>query len=128
MEKLTFDSGVRAYRVGGGVLRFNPTDPNLYARFLEALEQLTALEARLTDAAQGQGVIPALQEADTAVKEILARVFGPGNDLDAVFGGVNLLAVGSNGERLLTNFLAALEPILSQGARQCARAEAQKLR
>ena len=51
MEKIQFDSGVRSYRINGGqVLRFNPGDPNLYARFLDSLEELTALEAELTKA------------------------------------------------------------------------------
>ena len=41
MEKIQFDSGVRSYRInGGGILRFNPGDPNLYSRFLEAGEKL----------------------------------------------------------------------------------------
>ena len=42
MEKLTFDSGIRSYRAGAGVLRFNPSDPNLYARFLQVLEDEAA--------------------------------------------------------------------------------------
>lgn len=39
MEQLTIDTGLREYAVnggsehGGGVLRFNPSDPNVYSRF-----------------------------------------------------------------------------------------------
>ena len=47
MEKLQFDSGVKSYRLGGGVLRFHPGDPNLYIRFLEAAEKFKALEEEL---------------------------------------------------------------------------------
>lgn len=126
MEKLTFDSGVRTYKVGAGVLKFNPTDPNVYARFLETLEGLSDLEKELSGAS-GPEAITALARADQEVKARLSYVFGPGNDLEAVFSGVSLLAVGANGERLITNFLAAIEPILSEGARACARAEAAKL-
>lgn len=126
MEKLTFDSGVKTYKVGAGVLKFNPTDPNVYARFLEALDTLSNLEEELNKAS-GTGAITALAQADKEVKRLLSHVFGPGNDLDAVFQGVSLLAVGGNGERLITNFLAAVEPILSEGARRCAEAEAAKL-
>lgn len=126
MEKLTFDTGVKSYKVGAGVLKFNPTDPNVYARFLEALDSLTALEAELSKAT-GSDCIAAMAQADKEVKARLSHVFGPGNDLDAVFSGVSLLAVGANGERLITNFLAAIEPILSDGARACAAAEAAKL-
>lgn len=126
MEKLTFDSGVKTYKVGAGVLKFNPTDPNIYARFLETLESLAQLEAELSKAS-GAEAITALSQADREVKAKLSYVFGPGNDMEAVFSGVSLLAVGGNGERLITNFLAAIEPILSEGARVCAAAEAAKL-
>lgn len=126
MEKLTFDTGIRTYKVGAGVLKFNPTDPNVYARFLETLDSLGDLEKELT-AASGQEAVAALARADRQIKERLSYVFGPGNDLESVFSGVSLLAVGANGERLITNFLAAMEPILSQGARACAAAEAAKL-
>lgn len=128
MEKLIFDSGLRTYRVGGGTLRFNPTDPNLYARFLEALDRLTQLEEALAGPQDGPGTIALLRDTDKQVKEILRQVFGPDNDLEPIFGGMNLLAVGDNGQRLLTNFMAALEPILTDGARRCARAEAEKLK
>lgn len=128
MEKLTFDSGIRSYRAGAGVLKFNPSDPNLYARFLQVLEELTALEQELSGAeAKGSAVIGMLQSADGRIKERLSWVFGPGNDLDAVLGGVNLLAMGGNGQRVIANFLGALEPILAQGVRQCAAAEARAL-
>lgn len=127
MEELKFDTGVCSYRVGGGVLRFNPTDPNVYARFLEAADRLSALEESLVQQAKTEPVIPLLSWADTQVKALLGEIFGQGNDFSAIFGGVNLLAVGENGERLITNFLAAIEPVLTDGARRCAAAEAAKL-
>lgn len=130
MENLNFDTGVQEYALGSGVLRFNPTDPNVYARFLEALEAVTALEASLAEQAQGlkgEAIIRLLRDTDTRVKEILGGVFGSGNDFSALLDGVNLMAVGSNGQRVITNLFAALEPVLSQGARRCARAEAQTL-
>lgn len=126
MEKLTFDTGRKRYKVGAGVLCFNPTDPNVYARFLEVLDDLSQLEKTLNDTAGGDAVA-ALAHGDKTIKEKLSYVFGEGNDLDAVFSGVSLLAVGDNGQRLITNFLAAIEPILSEGARRCAAAEAAKL-
>lgn len=126
MEKLTFDTGVKTYKVGAGVLKFNPTDPNVYARFLEVLDGLAQLESALTGVS-GAEAVAALAKADREVKDKLSYVFGPGNDMDAVFSGVSLLAVGANGQRLITNFLGAIEPILSDGARQCAREEAARL-
>lgn len=125
MEKLTFDTGVKSYKVGAGVLKFNPTDPNIYARFLETLDSFSALEEALSQAS-GADAIAALADADKTIKEKLSYVFC-GNDMEAIFSGVSLLAVGANGERLITNFLGAIEPILSEGARTCAAAEAAKL-
>jgi len=126
MEKLTLDTGVKSYKVGAGVLKFNPTDPNVYARFLETLDSLSGLEAELSRHS-GADAIAALSQTDKELKSRLTYVFGPGNDLEAVFSGVSLLAVGANGERLITNFLSAIEPILSEGAHRCAAAEAAQL-
>ena len=48
MEQLTIDTGLREYAVnggpehGGGVLRFNPSDPNVYSRFCTLQNQCAA--------------------------------------------------------------------------------------
>lgn len=123
MEKIQFDSGVRSYRVNGGILRFNPSDPNLYTRFLEAVEKLQKVEEELTlqaDAAQGAEIIKVMTAADEKMKGILNWVFGGDNDFCKLLGGVNLLAVAENGERVVTNLFAALEPVMIAGAKRCA--------
>ena len=123
METLIFDTGIKSYRVGGGVLAFNPADPNLYTRFLDCLSDLEALEA----AVSGEGELLArIRTADNQAKAALSKVF-PGADWEAIFQGVSLLAVGSNGSSVLANFLAALEPVLRSGALAAARAEAEAL-
>ena len=44
MEKIQFDAGQRSYRINGnGILRFNPGDPNLYARFMGMNQKLDML-------------------------------------------------------------------------------------
>lgn len=124
MEKLQFDSGVREYRInGGGVLRFNPGDPNVYARFLEAADKLQQLERDLAQKAQllegtdtGAAAVKLMAEADQQMKQLLSWVFGQHNDFDKILGGVNLLAVAGNGERVVTNLLGALQPVLVAGA------------
>ena len=128
MEKISFDSGVRSYKINGaGVLRFNPGDPNVYARFLEAADKLEAAEATLLESAKslpetdGAAVVQLLQQADKQMKQILSWVFGQDNDFEKILGGVNLLAVADNGQRVITNLLSALEPILVEGAERCAR-------
>ena len=129
MEKIQFDSGVKQYRINGnGVLQFNPSDPNVYARFLEAADKIKALEAQLQSKAKaaedkesGTQVVKLMADADRQMKDILGWVFGEGNDMNAILGGVNLLAMAQNGERVVTNLFAALQPILVEGAQSCAR-------
>ncbi len=129
MENIQFDSGVKEYKVNDqGVLRFNPGDPNLYARFLEAAEKIKAMEEELAARMQqsegqkdGAEAVRAIAEADKQMKEVLGWVFGAGNDMDEILGGVNLLAVAGNGERVVTNLFGVLQPILVAGAESCAR-------
>ena len=132
MDKIQFDSGVRAYRInGGGILRFNPGDPNLYARFLEAVEKLRAVEQELTRQAedvQGADIVMLMTKADERMKGILNWVFGGENDFQQLLNGVNLLAVADNGERVVTNLFGALEPVLVEGAKRCADEQAAKAR
>lgn len=132
MDKIQFDSGVRAYRInGGGILRFNPGDPNLYARFLEAVEKLRAVEQELTRQAedvQDANIVMLMTKADEKMKGILNWVFGGENDFQQLLNGVNLLAVADNGERVVTNLFGALEPVLVEGAKRCADEQAAKAR
>ena len=132
MEKIQFDSGVRSYRInGGGILRFNPGDPNLYSRFLEAVEKLQEAESELTrqaETARAEDMVKLMTQADEKMKNILGWVFGESNDFHKLLGGVNLLAVADNGERVVTNLFAALEPVLVEGAKRCAGQQAEKAR
>ena len=131
MEKIQFDAGQRSYRInGGGILRFNPGDPNLYARFLEAVPKLQAVEEELVQQAetlQGEDIVKLMQQADEKMKGILNWVFS-GNDFHGLLSGVNLLAVADNGERVVTNLFAALEPVLTEGAKRCAGEQARLAR
>lgn len=127
MKKLNFDTGIEEFEVNGAVLRFNPADPNVYARFAAAAEKITDIEKKLVvqDAENsGNQVLRLMEEADRKAKDILAEVFGSQNDFDKMFNGVNVVAVAANGERVLTNFFAAISPILTEGAQKCARDQA----
>ena len=122
MKEVKLDCGLRECSVFGGVLRCNPTDPNLYTRFLELAPQLAETEQRLY-LCQGD-LLQALQKADREMKILLGKIF-PGNDFDDLLQGVNLLAVGENGNRVITNLLESLEPILQEGAEAFAQAKTQ---
>lgn len=132
MKQLNFDSGIREYQINGnGVLRFNPCDPNLYVRFIDAAEKVQQVEDRLVSSARqlnaesadnhGETVLRLLAEADKEAKQILTDVFGQENDFNKIMGGVNLLAVAGNGERVITNLLYALLPVFQEGIESYAR-------
>ena len=131
MEKLNFDNGLKRFQINGdAVLEFNPSDMNVYARFLEAAEKIAKVENDLVargekiDINDGQAVIRLMAEADKETKNILRYVFGEQNDFEKIFGGVNVMAVASNGERVITNFLEAIAPIIMDGAKSYAEAKA----
>lgn len=137
MENIVFDSGIKEYRINeGGTLRFNPSDPNLYVRFLDAMDKVKAMEKELAEGAaalessddparSGAAILRLMQEADCKIKAILTEVFGGDNDFDRILAGVNLLAMGSNGQRVIINLLSALEPILTAGAQSYADSQTQ---
>ena len=94
MEQLNIDCGLEEYAVGGAVLRFNPTDPNLYARFMQLEGQLgqlrKELEQKVSAATEASQVLTVLEETDRTFKDLLTRVFGPQNDFSKLMEGVNL--------------------------------------
>ena len=139
MEQLVFDSGIKEYKInGGGVLRFNPSDPNVYARFMNATDKIHAVEKEMAEKANkitadgsdasGENVVLILQETDAKIKTILNEIFGHGNDFDKLLENVNLMAVATNGERVITNLLAALQPIMENGAKACVDTEVEAAR
>lgn len=124
MEKIELDMGLREYAVGQGVLRFHPGDPNVYIRFSQADRKLAELETALGQSREDP--VAALEQADRQLKDLLCWIFGPGNDFDAICGGVSLLAVGADGKTLAQNLLDALEPVLLEGAESYAKALAEE--
>ena len=50
-KNIMFDTGIEEYVVNGGeVLRFNPTDPNVYARFVEFYKELPEITKEYNEA------------------------------------------------------------------------------
>lgn len=129
MNQLHVDMGVEEYALGNGVLRFNPADPNLYARFLELEPQLQRLQEELSrrsdEAKDACGVLKVLEETDRQFKTLLTQVFGTENDFSRLLQGVNLLAVAANGSTVAENLLGALEPVLMQGAERFVQVQTQ---
>ena len=134
MEKLNISVGIKRYQLveGGALLSFNPGDPNVYARYMEALPRIKAVEQEMAgkaravdvnDSSAGEKTLQIMRETDRRMKEILNQIFGAENDFDEILRGVNLMAVTENGGRVINNVLNALTPIMSAGAKSCVETE-----
>ena len=123
-KTLQFDDGLLRLDINGnGILTFNPSDFNVYQRFFGLLKELPELEKRYAAEVEQPGseddsFALAGRELDREIKDKLGAAFGPGNDFDALLGGVNLMAVGNNGQRVITNLLNALAPYIEEGAKR----------
>lgn len=132
-QKLIFDDGlVRLDINGNGTLKFNPSDFNVYERFYALSEELPEIEKKY--AAEVEAIPEGTEEEqekalvgrelvrakaiDAEVKAKLSAAFGEGNDFDQLLGGVNVMAFGSNGERIITNLLNALLPYIEDGIKK----------
>lgn len=136
-QTLQFDDGLLRLDINGsGLLTFNPTDFNVYQRFFQLLQDLPQMEKRYvheveTPGSEEETLVLAGRELDWAreldgeIKDRLGQVFGPGNDFDALLGGVNVMALGRNGERIITNLLNALAPYIEEGAKRHMESAAQ---
>jgi hypothetical protein len=120
------DDGILELDINGrGLLRFNPSDFNLYERFCRLAKELPEIEKQYVAEVEEQGEADGLElagrelarakEIDADIKRRLSDVFGKENDFDQLMGGVNLMAFGKNGERVITNLLNALTPYLTDG-------------
>ena len=122
MKEIKFDTGIKTYQINeSGVLRFNPSDPNLYKRFKDLRVEIEQIQKdyheRLKTAETGEDAIDLLAEYDARVKKSLSHVFGGENDFDSILSGANVMAVASNGKLVITNFLDAMIPIVDEGVK-----------
>ena len=137
-KTLQFDDGLLRLDINGnGILTFNPSDFNVYQRFFGLLKELPELEKRYAAEVEQPGSeddsfalagreLDRARELDREIKDKLGAAFGPGNDFDALLGGVNLMAVGNNGQRVITNLLNALAPYIEEAAEAALRSRAQR--
>lgn len=139
MEILNINVGIKRYQLveGGAPLSFNPGDPNVYARYMEALPKIKAVEQEMAGKAKavdanspdaGEKTLQIMRETDIRMKNILNQIFGKDNDFDDILCGVNLMAVTEYGSRVINNVLDALTPIMNSGARSCVDSEVKAAR
>lgn len=140
MEQLNIDIGLKSYQFveGGKPLVFNPSDPNVYARYSNAMEEIKAVEKEMAakanaivaaddsveaQAEAGMKALQVMEETDRRMKGILDGIFGGGNNFNEILMGVNLMAVTASGDRVINSLLEALAPIMEKGAKTCVEAE-----
>lgn len=136
--KLILDDGVLELEINdNGILRFNPSDFNLYQRFCALVKGLPEIEKQYIKEVEAPSEnasklelagreLDRAKKIDAEVKARLSNVFGPQNDFDQLMGGVNLMAFGRNGERVITNLLNALHPYLEDGVNKHMKGAAAK--
>lgn len=134
MEKLNISVGIKRYELveGGALLSFNPGDPNVYARYMEMIPKIQAVEREMAQKANnvdvnsedaGEKTLNIMRETDRRMKDILNQIFGAENNFDEILKGVNLMAVTEGGNRVINNVLDALTPIMNAGAKSCVETE-----
>ena len=131
-QKINFDDGLLRLDINGnGLLTFNPSDFNVFERFFQLAKELPEIEKKyvseIEEASTGNDPddtqifelagreLERAKAIDSDIKRRLGDVFGPGNDFDKLLGGVNVMALGGNGERVITNLLNALAPYIENG-------------
>lgn len=128
-ETLHLDDGILELDINGrGLLRFNASDFNVYQRFIAIVKELPEMEKKYMSEVEqpdngdelelAAANLNKAREIDRQIKERLSEAFGQENDFDNLLGGVNLMAFGRNGERVITNLLNALTPYIERGVKQ----------
>lgn len=137
MEKLIISTGIKRYEVNdsGEIFSFNPTDANLYARFLRAKEKIEAIgdelekkkaELDLENRADSEEAAFILEDADKRCKQALRECFAVDNDFDAMFDYVNCYSITDTGDCVIVNFLKAITPIIEKDVAKYTKEKAKR--
>lgn len=119
MKSLNFDDGCIELAIQGDegrLLKFNPTDYNMAAKFYDLMENAEKKQKELKDKSKKidnikneKDMIEYLRHNDIFFKEELDKIFGNGSS-ELIFAGINVMTTASNGDFVITNFLNALIP------------------
>ncbi len=111
MKSINFNSGIKEYIINGDerkVISINVADIGLSQRFNETQKQVDDIINSLGNAPTPDE----LKQADKQLREKLDYALGS-NVADTAFGSTNCLSV-VGGDFMITNFLRALIPIVTQ--------------
>lgn len=120
MDNLNLDLGLKSVKLheNGGVLSFNPTDPNIVYRYRELEKLITDLapiyEEKISKADDDDDArFDSVRDIDLQIKDKLSYTFGSWNDFDAIFMGTHFMALSNDGNPVIYNFLDRIAPMVS---------------
>ncbi len=134
-QQLFFDNGLREIEINGDserVLKWNAKDINFYSRFFKFMkwfeydlpklvqEDLKTVEENI-DSEEGYTIedfaLDALSEKGKIIEEKVDEAFGRGTS-EVLFQGVNPLTSNTADSILISEFIIALEPIISESFKE----------
>lgn len=125
MEKLIINTGLKRYEINdnGAIFSFNPSDINLYARFLKMREKIIEIgekiekqgnELNQSNQDEVETFAIMMSDADKLCKQAFSECFGSMNDFDHIFDGVNVFSPTITGNWLITDFVMAITPLIEK--------------
>lgn len=131
--QISIDSGLKTYDIldpdGNlmGTVRFNPSDPGIAARWMEAAPKIqTETEKMLKGLDSPEAALAALLESDRQIKSLIDYAFG--SPVSAVFfGGQSSYGVCGDGRLVIEHVLDALQPVLAEAMQKGTEALNQRM-
>lgn len=134
MSKIKLATGIKTYEIENengeilGVIKFNPSDVNLYKRVEQFEKDAQEIEAELNKCVENNDedtLKTAMVEADAKFKQSIDDMLGNGTS-EVVFGKQNVFNT-LDGVTFLERFLVAIIPIIKADIEASSKAKEQKI-
>lgn len=134
MSRIKLATGIKTYEIENengeilGVIKFNPSDVNLYKRVEQFEKDAQEIEAELNECVENDGedtLKTAMVKADTKFKQSIDDMLGNGTS-EIVFGKQNVFNT-LDGVTFLERFLIAIIPIIKADIEASSKAKEHKI-
>lgn len=134
MSRIKLATGIKTYEIENengeilGVIKFNPSDVNLYKRVEQFEKDAQEIEAELNKCVENNDedtLKTAMVEADAKFKQSIDDMLGNGTS-EVVFGKQNVFNT-LDGVTFLERFLIAIIPIIKADIEASSKAKEQKI-
>lgn len=134
MSKIKLATGIKTYEIENengeilGVIKFNPSDVNLYKRVEQFEKDAQEIEAELNECVENDDedtLKAAMVKADAKFKQSIDDMLGNGTS-EIVFGKQNVFNT-LDGVTFLERFLIAIIPIIKADIEASSKAKEQKI-